>query len=82
MVAQLRGRMVAQLRGRMVAQLRGRMVAQLRGRMVAQLRGTGSLARAELLSHEERQLERLHVVEPRVAQGLVACGEGGLVDLL
>ena len=40
------------------------------------------LAAAELLGHEERELERLHVVQARVAQRLVARREGRLVDVL
>src|SRR5690349_18632498 len=54
------------------------------------IRGAGSLrstkavdsALLELLRDEERQLERLHVVQARVAQALVARGECCLVDLL
>src|SRR3954470_22898220 len=43
--------------------------------------GTASAA-GEHLGHEERQLERLLVVKPGVAQRLVAGGEVGLVDPL
>ena len=37
---------------------------------------------AELLGNQECELERLHVVEPRVAERLVPGREGCLVDLL